>query len=472
MTRRAGIAALFVPLCLVVMVVAASAQPTVQEIVVAAKPAVVLVTARVDADVMLTCGAGQVTVNATPFVETGTGWFVDGRGWLITNAHVVDPAHTLPPWVQEELRKSAVERACVDPVLAQRGLMRGQRADLEAELRRRADPARAVVKPTPSVTIMMSNGKTLAAEVKKFSAPLRLDAGGKALAESGRDLALLRVPSGAYPALGLNDEIPRIGSELHIIGFPGVVLSHELLGKSAAVEASVTNGIVSGFKQDALGQDVIQSDAAAAHGNSGGPAVGAGGAVAGVLTFVSLSPTGGNVVQGFNFLIPARDVRKFLAGTDVAMPTGGAFDAAWRAGVHDLFQGRYGAAVARIEEANTLLSGLPDVKRALNDAKNPPPRPFPWVWVTLALALVSGAGYGGYLYRRWQRNRFRIPASEVAKLIDGGHAPLVLDVRHGDTEKPGTLRIPGSVRLSEETLAHGGVPEGIAKEQPVVAFCT
>src|SRR3989441_11488236 len=64
----------------------------------------------------------------------------------------------------------------------------------------------------------------------------------------------------------------RIGDRLHIIGFPGVVLSHELLNASAKMEASVTGGAISGFKQDRANQPVIQTDASAAWGNSGGPA--------------------------------------------------------------------------------------------------------------------------------------------------------------------------------------------------------
>jgi hypothetical protein len=71
---------------------------TVQEAILRANPAVALVTARVDAEVTMDCGQGPTTVRPAPFVETGTGWFVDGRGWMITNAHVVDPAHRLPPW--------------------------------------------------------------------------------------------------------------------------------------------------------------------------------------------------------------------------------------------------------------------------------------------------------------------------------------------------------------------------------------
>src|SRR2546425_454132 len=292
----------------------------VQEVVLRTNPAVARVTARVDAEASLNCGPGPITVKPAPFVETGTGWFVDGRGYLITNAHVVDPAHRLPPWVSQELKKSAVDEACVTPLLARQGLMRGSRPDFEDQIRRRVDMASIRLKLLPQVTVLLSNGTILPAEIKKFSPPLLLDASGKPVPDSGRDLALLRVKDGVYPALAVADEAPKIGDPVHIMGFPGVVLSHELLNKSAALEASVTAGSISGLKQDAIGQDVIQTDASAAPGNSGGPAIGARGAVVGVLTFVSLSPSGGSIVQGFNFLIPGKDLMKFLQGTEVASP--------------------------------------------------------------------------------------------------------------------------------------------------------
>ena len=70
---------------------------TVQEAVHRAKPAVALISVRVEAEVTMNCGQGPVIVHPAPFVETGTGWFVDGRGYLITNAHVVDPAYRRRP---------------------------------------------------------------------------------------------------------------------------------------------------------------------------------------------------------------------------------------------------------------------------------------------------------------------------------------------------------------------------------------
>ena len=312
---------------------------SVQEAILRAKPAVALVTAEIRADVTMNCGQGPVEVSPAPFIETGTGWFVDGRGFLITNAHVVDPAHRLPPWVTHELKKKAIEQACVEPALRARGLIRGQRPEVEEQIRRQASDvglATAKVAPLPKITVMLSNGAKLPAEVRKFSPPLLLDSNNRPLADSGRDLALLRVKDGVYPTIALSKRDSQIGDPVHILGFPGVVLSHELLNKSAALEASVTNGAVSGFQQDQIGQSVIQSDAHAAHGNSGGPAVTDDATVVGVMTFISLSSSGSEV-QGFNFLIPAKDVAKFLEGTEVTKPGESAFNPVWGAGIECSF---------------------------------------------------------------------------------------------------------------------------------------
>ena len=448
---------------------------SVQELVLRAKPAVALVTTRVDAEVTLNCGAGPVTVKPSPFQETGTGWFIDGRGYLITNAHVVDPAHRLPPWVVHELKRNAVDQACVEPILMKQGLTRGQRPEAEDQIRRRVDMASVKLKPLPQVTVLLSNGTVLTATIQKFSPPLLLDMAGKPVADSGRDLALLRVKDGVYPALGLSDEEAKIGDPLRILGFPGVVLSHELLNKSAALDASVTSGTVSGLKMDAIGQDVIQTDAPAAPGNSGGPAVGHSGSVVGVLTFVSLSPSGGSIVQGFNFLIPARDIKKFLEGTEVKAGES-RFNPVWAAGVSDLLNERYRSAAAKFAEANKLLPDLVDVKRALAEAefkvKNPPPRPFPWAWVTVALALASGGGYGAMWYHRWQRNRFRIKASEVVRMLEEGVNPLLVDVRKASAQQTSPLKIPGAISITPDALARGETGVEVDVNRAVVAYCS
>ena len=462
---------------------AAASGRTLQEVFLIAKPAVALITAQVTAEVTMNCGTGPVTVQPPPFIETGTGWFIDGRGWLITNAHVVDPAHRQPPWVGHELKKKAIDLACVEPVLRDRGLAPGQRPDVEDEIRRKVSGpalASAKISVTPQLTVTLQSkdakgrAETLVAEVKKFSPPISFDSQGQPTKDSGRDLALLRVKDGNYPALSLKMSDPKIGDPIHILGFPGVVNSHELLGRS--VEASVTNGFVSGLKPDAVGQDVIQTDAPAAHGNSGGPAVGDDAKLVGVMTFTTLSGQGA-VVQGFNFLSPARDVMKFLADTPVK-PGESKFNDVWLAGLDALFNQRYSTAAARFAEANKLLPNMTDVTKSLAEAealvKNPPPRPFPWAWATLGVSLLSVGAYGSMFGRRWWKNRFRILPAQVVGLIERGMNPVLVDVRTKNDFETSPLKLPGAVRLSPEDAAAGQInldndPES---KQMLVVYCT
>ncbi len=402
---------------------AAESTLAVEQLVLRAKPAVVFVMTRVDADVTLDCGAGPITSIPSPYQQTGSAWFVDGRGYLVTNAHVVDPAYRILPWVTEQLATHAVDQACVDPVLAKAGLRRGQRPDVEKRIRRRVDMTKVVVTRRPQVTVLLSNGTMLPVEIVKISPPLLLYGSGEPTPDSGRDLALLRVKEGVYPALGLSGRSAQIGQPVHMIGFPGALLVNELLNKSARLEASVTKGIISGFKQDLIDQNVIQTDAFAAPGDSGGPVVGPGGTVVGVLTFISLAGADGRLAQRLNFLVPARDIAEFLHGTAVTRPGASRFNPIWAAGLADMQSGHFARALSRFTEADALLPGLVDVKRALADAdyeiKHRPPTRFPWFWVAVGMSLTSAGGCGVLGYRRWRRGRPRMTEAGLVRLLAG-----------------------------------------------------
>ena len=448
---------------------------SVQEAILRVKPAVVLITTEVRGDVTLNCGRGPVTVSPAPYVETGTGWFVDGRGYVITNAHVVDPAHRLPPWVTHELKKKAIEQACVEPQLKAKGFTHGQRPDVEESLRQAAAGALAGAKleTEPQITVMLSNGVKLEAKVLKFSPPPSVDSQGKPTPDSGRDLALLRVQDGTYPAIGLTTREVQIGDPVHILGFPGVVLAHELLNQSVTLEASATNGAVSGFKVDVINQDLIQTDAPAAHGNSGGPAITDDATLVGVMQFVSLSSSGA-LTQGFNFLIPARDVGKFLRDTEVKKPGDSKFNPVWGAGIELLMAQRYKAALAKISEANQMVPNLTDVKHALNQAqekvRNPPPEPFPWALTTLGVTLVSVGVYGGMWGKRWWKNRFRVTPTQVIGFIERGLNPVLLDVRTKTDFETSPLKLPGSTRLEPDEAERA--PINFDPQQMIIAYCT
>src|SRR3990172_4957960 len=133
---------------------------SLQEILLRAKPATVLVVSEVSSEVVLNCGAGDRKITPNPFRETGTGWFVDSNGWVVTNAHVVQPAHQPPMWLINEQAQRAVIAVCVYEELAKQGIAPGQRPDLEDQLRRsamaRAYP-NARVDLKPAIFILMAN---------------------------------------------------------------------------------------------------------------------------------------------------------------------------------------------------------------------------------------------------------------------------------------------------------------------------
>ncbi len=442
----------------------------VQEALLRAKPAVALVVSEVAADVRMTCGTAETRVAPTPFRETGTGWIVDPRGYLLTNAHVVQPAYSTPIWIIHSLTRKAVEAACVPLMLAKLGLDRGERPDIEEQLKHQAFEAAlptATTRIEPAVFVVLSNGKRFQAEVSKYSPPV---AGSEM---SGRDLALLRIEAQDLPVLPLGDsKAAQIGDPLHILGFPGVVLSHELLNASAKVEASVTNGAISGFKEDVGGNPVIQTDAPAAWGNSGGPAVNMHGEVTGVLTFVSLAPgPEGSIVQGFNFVIPSSLVSGFVDGTGINVNATSRFNTAWYSGLRDFFDQRYRRATRHFQAADGIQPGFPDVKRLLADASGRP-TPVPWGWIAGALAGISLAGFVGISGLRWQQNRYRISPAQVVALVEGPNPPAILDVRAGASFARSPLVIPNSIRVSLEELrdSPGSLP--IEPGQTVVAYCT
>lgn len=442
-------------LLLAVPWLAHAAGPSVQEILLRAKPAVALIVSEVAADVTVTCpGGGKQHVAPAPFRETGTGWFINPSGWVITNGHVVSPAYQPKPEISRELLERGVRQACGDA---------GDQA-IGAAI------AGATIKLDPSITVILANGMRLSATVSRYSPPATGDG------MSGRDLALLKLEAADMPALMLGDSSnARVGDKIHILGFPGVVLSHELLNASAKVEASVTNGAISGFKQDIANQPVIQVDAPAAGGNSGGPVIGSDGRVLGVLTFVSLDGSGQSAfVQGFNFVSPASAVRDFLKGTEVDLKEVSRFNVAWHAGLQDFFSGNYDRAEKQFEEANRLLPELSDVRRMMTEAKNPPPRPFPWVQLAIAAVTLILVVAAAFLVRHARRNRYRIRPSQVMRLIEASpdSPPIILDVRDGPTYAKSPVKIQDARHLVLEDLQAGARPLDLDANRTVVAYCS
>jgi serine protease Do len=443
---------------------------TLQEMLLRAKPAVAVVVAEVGAQVTLRCAGVSKSVAPTPYRESGSGFLISPRGWVVTNAHVVFVAKEPPRrWMTAHLVEKAFRAECLPSILAKRGLAAGDRPDIEDSLAREAVAATPIDAVTlePAVWVILQNGVRLGAKIAKYSPP----ATGEAM--SGRDLALLRVEAADMPILPLGDSARlKIGDKLSVIGFPNVVMSHELLNASAKVQASATHGAVSGFKQDRANQPVIQTDAAAEAGTSGGPVVDGAGLVIGVMTAVTQGE--GGTVQGFNFVIPVATVKEFLSGTTVALDETSRFNAAWSAGLSAFFAGRHSRAAPLFVETNRLLPEMPDVQRiTVENAARLKTQPLlPWDQVGVLLVVLSLAGYAVLLALRWRRNRFRISPSEVARLLEGTDPPAILDVREASAYERSPVRIPRSLRVSAQDLTNGDKGPDVDRGRLVVAYCT
>jgi len=462
---------------LVAAPVPAHARLSLQEVVLRTKPATVLVVAEVSAEVTLDCGGGPRTVSPPPFRETGTGWFIDSNGWVITNGHVVQPAHQPPPWVSRELAQKAVMDVCVHDELERRGIAGGARPDLEDQLRRAAmagplQNAQVVLKP--QLFILMANAFRLVAKVEKYSPPVSTSRGEGVM--SGRDLALLYVEAAEMPAFKLaQGHVAKIGDPIHILGYPGVVLTHELLNSAAKVEASVTNGAISGFKQDVQDNSVIQTDAPAAWGNSGGPAVDDEGNVVGVLTFVSLAPgPQGSIVQGFNFIIPAEAVREFLRDTKVDLADQSPFNQHWFMGLRRFFSDDWRGAVESIKAADRLQPEFPDLRRLLAEAEDQArkPRPFPWPLAAGALLAVGAGGAAVAGIGRARARGQRVSAEDLARLEALGAGAVLLDVREAALYTQSPYAIPGALRLDPERVEEDLPGLALDQRRLVVAYAT
>ena len=456
---------------LTVLPVAATGQElSLQEMVLRVKPAVVVVVADVGAEVTLQCGKTARTVRPTPYRESASGFIVSPRGWVVTNAHVVFVAQEPPrKWLTAHLVEKAFRAECLNELLTARRLSPGDRPELENSLTEAAVAATSPDRVTlmTSVSIVLQNGVRLEARIAKYSPP----PAGEAM--SGRDLALLRVGAADMPTLPLGEsERLKIGDKLSVIGFPGVVMSHELLSASSKVQASVTHGAVSGFKQDRANQPIIQTDAAAEAGTSGAPVVDTAGRVVGVMT--SVTQGDGGTVQGFNFVIPVASVKEFLAQTSVAHDEPSRFNAAWYAGLAEFFAGRHSRAAAPLAEANRLFPELPDVQRiATENTTRQKTQPLlPWDLVGAGLVVASLIGYGMLVGRRRRRNRFRISPSEVARLLEGNDPPAILDVREATAYERSPVRIPRSLRVTPHDLGPGGKRPDVDRRRMIVAYCT
>lgn len=349
----------------------AATEAELQSAVFRAKPAVVMIAVRIGATATVRCSTGPpVVVRPGTIGELGSGSIIHPDGWIVTNGHVVQPYQegAAGPFAVELLER-AVASACA-PELD--GLSAPARTERIRALAAQPENRGGLVVER-ALEVHLSNGKAYPAAVKFYSPPAyvvvgtRTDASGTAHEEHGRDVAIVKVEDKELPVVRLarHSTDLHLGQALFVIGFPGVVASHELLSRATRYEPSITTGRVSGFKEDIGGQRVIQTDAAIIQGNSGGPVFDDRGQVVGAATFTSTQ--GDQVVQGFNFLIPVETIQEAARAAGVVPKGDSMFTRLWNHGVDLYVRDLHYRAYRNMSAADRIHPGFPDVERVRED---------------------------------------------------------------------------------------------------------
>jgi len=329
--------------CLLAAPRASHAQPSeTHRIHLRAKPAVVRITAGHLASVTWPNGAVQ---KVSDTVSSGSGFIIHPSGYVLTNAHVVDSVKQ-----GDEAARQRFWVRFLSEELKRRGFTATQ-ANLSQI---NSDYSTAGVRLTVERVnrVYLQSGKALPFEIKSFGAPLMQ---GQDL-ESGKDVAVLKVEARNAPTLPLGGSADvQVGERVWLMGYPGAADSIALDAESR-LEPTTTDGTISARKTTRDGTPVLQTNASATHGNSGGPLLNAAGEVIGLLTF------GGNrvnnqEVQGFSFVVPVDTANEFVrqAGVD-NQPS--SVDQKWQSGLEHYWNQEYALAQEDFREIVTLLFEL------------------------------------------------------------------------------------------------------------------
>jgi len=246
--------------------------------------------------------------------SSGTGFLITGDGYVATNCHLIDRDNA---FIRRQFLLSAFQQITDANIAAlenawatrfsdlQKSILYNTYASVYARLFSMAlyDLRKEVF---VEYSVDSENGNTVS--VKK-SAQVII----KGQPMPGKDIAILKMDGDSSLAT-LNvakDDLPKVGEQLFVYGFPSPVTNNNYLSSESAIEPTLTTGIVSALKKSVSGWPLIQMDANINRGSSGGPVCNENGEVIGLTTFGSIENSGG-LAAGLNFAIPVSILNEFL----------------------------------------------------------------------------------------------------------------------------------------------------------------
>jgi len=239
---------------------------------------------------------------ATVFIKSpwgsGSGFFIDDQGHVVTNRHVIEVSEDTVRDLRAQKDRLEADIKVAEDNLAylQKNLPRVRDADLIAQVKRQIEAqGEQILKAQSALKEMEQQLQTLETssldDIRVILANgSEYQVGGINLS-SNYDLALLSIMSLDTPYINPSPRAMQMnqGEKVYTVGNP------------VGLSFSVTGGIVSGYRkyEDQL---YIQTDAPINPGNSGGPLIDEQGKVIGVNTAILKN------TQGIGFAIPITEV--------------------------------------------------------------------------------------------------------------------------------------------------------------------
>ena len=302
--------------------------------------------------------------------SSGTGFLVTADGYVATNCHLIDRDNAfirrqffLSAFQQiTEANISALENAWATRFSEQqKSILYNTYASVYARL---FSIALYDLKKEIFIEYSIDSDKGITSSIKK-SAHVII----KGQPMPGKDIAILKMEGDStLPTLKIaRDELPKVGEQLFVYGFPSPVTNNNYVAIESAIEPTLTTGIVSALKKSVAGWPLIQMDANINRGSSGGPVCNEKGEVVGLTTFGSLENSGG-LAAGLNFAIPVSILQEFLDSAGVLAHTSETSKLFGDAMVlYD--RGYYEDALKKFREVNELNTRFPGLAYYINDTQ-------------------------------------------------------------------------------------------------------